>query len=201
MNHQIIFLNGPRRSGKDQAGRFIANEYLASRHRKFAGPMKECLRRFFNIGDTLWEGLEGKGSTALKLQPLPELFGRSWVETLIWFSEEVMKPTYGNDLFGQLMVEDLQKTTAASLTYITDCGFREEVLPVVAAYGAENCHMFQLFRPDCSFAGDSRGYLQMSDFPKLGSWQMIQNCHEKLMYRIQILSRVNKIMGIGKSYE
>jgi len=199
--HQIILMNGPRRSGKDTAANWIMKEILQSRHVKVAGSMKQALRVMFNLPDLLWKDLEGNYSSALKLQPLPGLFGYSWVETLIWYSEVVMKPRYGNSVFIDILAEELIAPTSSILTVVSDCGFKEEVIVLANTFGAENIHVFQLFRDNHTFAGDSREYVAQEDCPPLVNWYTVRNDYDKAMYRIQILTRVNKILGIVKSYD
>ena len=199
--HQVIFINGPRRSGKDTAAGFIVHEWLNVRHKKFAGVMKQTLRALFSLSDEQWKQFEQSPSGQSKLLKMPQLQNMSWVEALIWFSEDVMKPRFGADIFGKLLVEDMRNPTSTALTVISDCGFVEEVIPVCKAYGANNCHMFQLFRPDFSFAEDSRSYLAKEDLPPEMNWHVIQNMHDKDMYRRQILIRTNKILGTDRIFD
>jgi len=199
--HQVIFLNGPRRSGKDQAAKYIIAEFISVRHKKFAGIMKRALKEFFGIKEDLWKRLEHEGSGQLKLQPLPELLGMSWVEALIWFSEEVMKPKFGSDVFGQLLAREMIGPTSNYLTVISDSRFTEEALPVVEAYGPTNCHVFQLFRDDLTFMGDTGSYMCATDFPAGVTFWRIDNIHELSMYRRQILIRTNKVLGQENTYD
>ena len=141
--HKIILINGPRRSGKDTAARHMEIEWPNTRHRKFSGGMKAAMKAQFAITEELWKELEVGPSSPAKEQPRPEFFGMSWRELLIWFSEEVMKPKFGNDVFGKLMVQELMKHTPAPYTVMSDCGFIEEVLPVINAMGAKNCYVFR----------------------------------------------------------
>jgi hypothetical protein len=198
--HQIIFINGPRHSGKDTAGRIIMKEWFNCRHRKFAGPLKAACAAAFGIEERLLHDLEAEGSM-LKLEPRPEFFGMSWVDALIWFSEECMKPKFGNEVFGRLMVHELQKPTGAPFTIITDSGFATEAFPVVRAFGVQNCHVFRLYREGKTFVGDSRGYLLEHDLPDSLHFVDIQNVHEMKMFRIQVLRRVDQIMGREMQYD
>lgn len=199
--HQVIFINGPRKSGKDTAVKFATYEFVNIRHKKFAGSMKRALKEFFGISDALWKDLEHAESGPLKLTPLPDLFGMTWVEALIWFSEEVMKPKFGADVFGKLLAREMKQPTSARLTMISDCGFVQEVGAVVAQFGAKNCHVFQLFRPDHSFHGDSRSYLDAADLPRDVTWHQINNHYEQDMFRRQICMRVNKILGMDRTFD
>lgn len=198
--HQVIFINGPRKSGKDTAVRFAEREFIDIRHKKFAGSMKRALATYFGISDALYKDLEHAESGPLKLTPLPDLFGMTWVETLIWFAEEVMKPKFGSDVFGKLLAKELRQPTSTRLTMISDCRFVQEVAPVVAAFGPRNCHVFQLFREGYTFDGDSGGYLAFEDLPREVTWYQINNHLELDMYRRQICIRVNKILGFNREF-
>lgn len=199
--HQVIFINGPRKSGKDTAVKFATQEFINIRHKKFAGSMKRALKEYFAISDALWKDLEQTDSGQLKLTPLPDLFGLSWVEALIWFSEEVMKPKFGSDVFGRVLAREMRQPTSARLTMISDCRFGEEVAAVVAAFGAKNCHVFQLFRDGYTFAGDTGRYLDATDFAPGITWHTINNNFEQDMYRRQICMRVNKILGMDRTFD
>jgi hypothetical protein len=199
--HQVIFINGPRRSGKDTATNHIVSEWVNVRHKKLASPMKRALREFFNLPNALWKALEMEASGPLKLEPLPELLGMSWVEALIWFSEEVMKPKFGEDVFGRLMVQEMHQPHPAPLTVISDSRFGSELVPVAKAFGAQNCHVFQLFREGHTFAGDTGSYLDATDLPAGVTFWGIENQYEPSMFRRQILIRDNKILGMERTYD
>jgi len=198
--HQYIFVNGPRRSGKDTAVRFINKEWLNVRHRKFATPLKEACASLFGVSPTLLKELEREGSV-LKTEPCDLFFGKSWVEVLIWLSEEVMKPKFGPTVFGDLMATNLCAFTATPFTVISDCGFVSEVLPVIKLFGVRNCHVIRLFRPGHTFEGDSRQYLFENDAPIGLNILDLHNTYDLPMFRIQVLRRIDRIMGREKEYD
>lgn len=200
--HQYIFLNGPPGSGKDLAVKFILKEYpVEARHMKFSGVLKAAARAMFLVGEDLWAELEKEGSQAAKDKERAEFFGMSWRQVLIWLSEDAMKPAFGLDVFGQLMAKQLQQRTGTEFTVISDCGFAAEVHPCIKAVDPRNCHLVQLHREGCTFEGDSRSYLNPDDLPLRTSYYTLFNNHEKMMYRVQVLSRVNKILGGSRTYD
>ena len=192
--HQIIFLNGPRHSGKDTAYEFIAKEYLNVRHRKFAGPLKAAAKAMFNLTDPEFKELEATGNKK-KIQPNSLFFGMSWVEVLIWLSEEVMKPKFGSAIFGGLMLTELAKQTAARFTVITDSGSEHEALPVINVCGPENCHVIRMYRPGYSFAGDSRSYIFENNVPVGLNIYELHNEHEFDIFKAQVLRLTKIILG------
>lgn len=198
--HQIIFLNGPPKSGKDTAVRFILKEWLNVRHRKFASPLKAACAGLFGIEGELLKELEAEGSP-IKNEPRPELFGHTWREALIWLSEKCMKPHYGKDVFGQLMANELLKPTPSRFTVISDAGFPDEAMPVMKRFGIQNCHLFRIYREGYTFNGDSRNYWFENDLPNDLHIEDIHNEYELSMFRIQVLRRVDKIMGREMVYD
>ena len=77
---------------------------------------------------------------------------------LIYISENVMKPHFGNDYFGQksahLVIHDKENDTFA----FSDGGFPEE-LEVMFQYPEIKVVLVRLHRKDCDFSKDSRDYL------------------------------------------
>ncbi len=162
MTHKIIFLNGPPRSGKDTAGGLIAREFGARLY-KMSRPLKGALRELFNIStSTAMNTLE-----AHKDERVVDMFMSaggdilSWREVQISLSEEWIKPTFGQDILGRLALRNLSGLTGTDYTVFTDTGFRAECIPIIDAYGADNCLLIHLGRKDCSFDGDSRGYIAL----------------------------------------
>jgi hypothetical protein len=186
---QIIFMNGPPESGKDTAALFIYEAYSHARMAKFAALLKETARVMFNLSHREVQELE---KHANKNTRRPEFRGMSWRETLIWISEDVVKPKLGIDYFGVQLCKQLSEPTACDITAISDSGFRHEALPIIEHFGPENCHLFHIRRTGCTFKNDSRGYWE----DKRVQTHVIDNRHTRDMFRVQILSRTDKILGV-----
>lgn len=196
--HQVFLLNGPPRCGKDTAALHLMNFYSNLRHRKMSAPLKDAIHRMFMLShDTITE-LELPGNNALKDVPRLDLLGMSYRQALIWMSEECMKPRFGIDVFGKIMVNELQKPTAAPFTVISDSGFKDEALPIIKRYGANNVHLFRILRPGCDFGGDSRSYWELEDACQ---FQIIDNRFDRRLFGIDILRRVDAIMKVERVYE
>jgi hypothetical protein len=71
------------------------------------------------------------------------------------------KPLFGSDIFGQLLLRDLQAPTNAAFTVVSDSGFIDELMPLRKQYGIKNIYVLKLTRSGTSYAGDSRGYLDL----------------------------------------
>lgn len=194
MNHQVILFNGPPRSGKDTAALFIIEDYERARTLKFAQPLKSAVAALFDLSFDFLRRMEAPGSDE-KNNPQPLLGGMSWRDACIWMSERCAKPALGDDFFGRAMVTRMRESTSCDVTIITDCGFQDEVLPVINAFGEANCHLFRLHREGCHYNNDSRGYIFTRRSPPALHIEDIRNNHDRDMFKIQILRRFNKIMG------
>lgn len=88
-------------------------------------------------------------------------------EMLIHVSEDVLKPLFGQDVFGKAAVKYLKSRTEdlTDPVVISDCGFVDEMFPIINFFGKENCHVIKVKRPGYNFGGDSRSYV---DIEKLG---------------------------------
>ncbi len=186
--HKILLFNGPRRSGKDTAFNFIYKNLPVVRHRKFAAPLKMACAAMFDVSKEHLKALEALGST-IKTVPDDRFMGRSWVELLMWMSEICMKNEFGSDIMGRLMVTELQKPTSAPLTVITDCGFKEEAMPLIDAFGKENVSVVKLLRPGYTFEGDSRDYI-----PHEFITHFIDNRFDLELFERQVMRVVRRVL-------
>ncbi len=193
--HQIVFVNGPRHSGKDTFAVYAEKHLLNVRKAKFAEALKLGCKHLFNIDDATYREFEEIGSK-MKLEPRPELFGMSWVDTLIMASEQWMKPSLGNGAFGYILANKLAHRTIAPCTIVTDCGFEHEILPVVTRFGAECCHLVRLHRPGFTFAGDSRGYVFLDNdrLPTGMTAYDIDNDDQIDIFELKVQRVMNKIL-------
>lgn len=156
---KVALLNGPPRAGKDTlAGLLCLRGWT---HMKFAAPLKAVASRMSGLPFFTDETALGH----LKDKPHDGLRGKTPRQFLIALSEQFYKPLYGVDIFGQMAVERLKCAPKMSgdepLVVFSDCGFRDEVLPVVRYVGKSNCLIVRLERQGCDFSSDSRGYLHV----------------------------------------
>lgn len=143
---RAVFLNGPPGCGKDYAASVLVPKKARF---KFAAPIKKVVGELTGAS-TAW--LEENKAT-----PSP-LFDMTYREMMISVSEHWMKPVFGPDIFGRLLLRQLAGN-AFPLIAISDAGFLEEVNAVAAHLGPENCFLFRIRRPGCDFAYDSRSYI------------------------------------------
>ena len=82
-------------------------------------------------------------------------------EALIHVSEEVIKPEYGEDYYGQKVVYKIQNSPERYV-FLSDGGFKSEVTPLLDK--GYNVHIVKLERSEATFEGDSRTLLNEDDF-------------------------------------
>lgn len=153
---KIILLNGPPGCGKDTAAQAIVlNTVYGGRHMKFATPLKEGTHAMYGMVGAHRDHFE-----AVKDMPRPEFFGQTPRQAYIKASEEWMKPSFGKDIYTKLAIQAIKKEPHGRLFVFSDCGFREEVLPLIEWARPENVLLIRLHREGCTFDGDSREYVE-----------------------------------------
>lgn len=165
---EIILLNGPPYAGKDLFGSMLLNVF------------KEANRKavIMKFDDPLTKGIEGLlGMTQTMLEPSkddPIFPGEktSYRQLKIHLSEEVMKPFFGEGIFGRLLAQRIKAHGAADYYIVTNSGFNCELPPLEQAFGAEHLHVVRIDRPGHTFDGDSREYVEP---PTGASFYPIQN--------------------------
>ncbi|EDW9075432.1 hypothetical protein AV691_004286 [Salmonella enterica subsp. enterica serovar 4,[5],12:i:-] len=92
-----------------------------------------------------------------KEKPHDFLMGMTCRQFMIWISEEVIKPKFGDDYFGKRFDEIAKESDYPVIC--TDGGFTDEVIALIEA-----CHevkMCRLHRRGYSFKNDSRDYIRL----------------------------------------
>jgi len=180
---KVVLFNGPPKSGKDTAVSACLKEfdkhYIHGEKQpehafgdwnpyvyKFAEPLKKAAISLIG-GDPERSNIENQ---QYKNTPQEDFFGEVPRDVLISLSEYFAKPLWGNNFFGRVAVNRLRRFSelnpigaAQTVVLISDCGFKEEVMPVREFVGADNVLLVRISRPDCNFDGDSRSYLHGLD--------------------------------------
>ena len=157
---KIVLLNGPPRCGKDTAAGFLCDRLRGIEH-KCADPLRNAVPAMFGMALTDWR----HAYLHAKETPHPALQNLSPRQAMIWLSEQVMKPTFGEDIFGRIATTALRARLAVydganPLVLISDSGFESEIVPMAEAFGAENMLLLRIQRPGHTFAGDSRSFIR-----------------------------------------
>lgn len=149
----IIVLNGPPRCGKDTIAGLIRQRLKLCVEFKMSMIMKRYIPDIFGLTDVQRRAVE-----LHKDEPEGIFNGMTWREVQISFSEDWMKPKFGRDIFGRLAAQRM-KGLIANHIVVSDSGFDEELAPVIQAFGAKHIVLWRIYRPNCSFDNDSRGYV------------------------------------------
>lgn len=167
---KIIFLNGAPGSGKDTSADVLM-KYLWDSHRyhpyhlKFATPLKKAAHALFGLSHEADDSFEGR-----KELGIIDFAGYSPREIYIAVSEQLAKPLWGKDFFGKIfmrqvkfhrkMIRELCRDDYRELVVVcSDCGFLEEIIPSIEAFGAKNCLLIRIERDGCDFKNDSRSFV------------------------------------------
>ena len=178
---KIVIFNGPPSSGKDTICKHLmdygchvmhygcinSNSYFV--HEKFAKPLKDGNRAIFDLTDEEFDLYDN--DPIAKNERCERFSGKSWRDVNIMLSENYFKPNFGKSIFGDLLSKRIQnkinmnkilRWTKEPTFIISDGGFREELESVVAKFNPKDVYVIKLFREGCSFAGDSRNYIDTS---------------------------------------
>lgn len=173
---KIVFVNGPPRAGKDTVGEILCRHGAGRRLiQKFAFEVKERTHAAFRIVDETGRPVPHDYFEQQKEVPLDCFLGLTPRQAYIAFSEQFMKPIFGEKIFGSLLAKRLELTLLAAQQKkgfrhvpdaftITDSGFMPEALPIVEMFDPEHCTLIRVHRRGCDFSNDSRGYIDLAQF-------------------------------------
>lgn len=161
MTVKIIFLNGPPGSGKDFAAYLLKkNRHFQADIFKFADYLKVLTHHVFGLD--VFNANAPDSFEKVKDQERVEFEYMTPRQAYIMVSETMMKPKFGDTIFGNRLVqklrEDLPHGFGTQYVAIADSGFISEAIPVVAEFGHSNCIHIRLARTGYSFINDSRSY-------------------------------------------
>ena len=156
---KVIILNAPPRSGKDKIAKLFED------HHGF--PVVSFKRPMFNIargilGETAYQVFLNVYDSDLKdTRKLDMLGGMTCREFMIWISEDIVKPKFGNKHFGWLMSEVLDEMSEDCDTFIcSDGGFPDEVEALIDF--SHEVHLIRMHREGFDFSNDSRDYIYLT---------------------------------------
>jgi len=158
----IIWFNGPPKSGKDTCANYIRDKLGADYclHIKLADPINNALRGLFShIDEETWIELrESKKDTKVDV-----LMNKSLRDSFISFSEDWAKNFYGPDIFGLIAAETIKLAIKQNKNIHTvvfsDSGFVEELLAIKRVISHANHYLIRIHREGCNYINDSRSYL------------------------------------------
>ncbi|AFK66683.1 deoxynucleoside monophosphate kinase [Colwellia phage 9A] len=156
---KIFLLNSPPDSGKDYAAELL-HEMYGTKHMEFKAPMHKIAMALTGLDSEAYYAIYN--DRVLKENVHPLFLGFSPRDLMIWISEDVCKPQFGEDFFGKPAATGVDVKNG---TVFSDSGFPIEVNPLAEVHGAENIYVVRFNRNGSHFGGDSRDYLQPEDCP------------------------------------
>ena len=189
-NKTVVVFNAPPSSGKDIACQYLRDYFCTGEILAFKDELYKDTAEYFNIDvKDLIEYHKDRNlkefpsimfpkynNHSLKQRALSFLYGvgslfgvRSLMslghyssrEALIHVSEDIVKPTQGNDFYGRKLVETIE-ASSERFVFVADGGFFDEATPLLEA--GYNVYIVQLERNGATFDNDSRKLLSKDDF-------------------------------------
>jgi hypothetical protein len=185
---KIVLLNGPPRCGKDAAAMFLKRHFNVHEI-KMSLPFKRSLPELFCLTHEQIKHLEDT-----KDEPNALFYGLTWREVQISLSENWLKPIFGVDVMGKLLIRRMKQLVGNfDMLVSSDAGFRDEWLPIIRWQGGKNFLLIRIHRDGCSFSNDSRSFIELAD---MGVTEIdLENKYDLEMYEQQVLRHVERWMG------
>lgn len=176
---KVIVFNAPPRAGKEVAAKAVMkvinteDSNLVAYHKEFKDELFKVAANTLGISvEEFIQGYDKRAPEVLGWYPSVEWYKDyksitvrdnkfSQREWLIHISENVIKPSFGKDVFGKMFVNSLPQE---GIIAVSDGGFPEEIQPVIDHVGAENITIVRIHREGCDFSNDSRDYLTQDMF-------------------------------------
>lgn len=158
----IIILNAPAGAGKDTIQQAIADLHEVSQL-SFKKPMFAMAKAM--LGDMGFaEFMDAYNNRERKEKPLDLLHGSSPRQFMIWLSESVIKPHFGDQHFGNLLYDDyiMHENDGYYVGVVSDGGFESETIALINT--GVPVRLVRLHRDGYTFAGDSRDYVSLPDY-------------------------------------
>lgn len=197
---KIVILNGPPRSGKDTMVSAVTGIFpLSIAGLKMAKPLKDACFAALGITDfPIQRAMDNKYKDRAMSEFLPVNSSMTWREFQIHMSEEVMKPLFGKEVFGQIAtarIADMVECTGVKFYLFSDGGFEDELRPLVRKFKAENVLIVRLHREGCDFSLDSRGDLKIAARHLGLQFEELRNDGGVLEATKELISILNDFMG------
>jgi hypothetical protein len=148
-----IIFNGPPSTGKDMVVNKLHDHFgegIIARH-QFKKQLFVATCDHYNLR---MNDFMSCYSEKEKNNPRESLGGLSPRQAMIKVSEDILKPLYGEDYFGQMAAQEIAENR---VNLFSDGGFLEEIKPIDIV--SDNLLIVQLYRKGCTFENDSRSYI------------------------------------------
>ena len=156
---RIVLINAPPRSGKNTLAEMMRTALDDVAVIGFSHHLKRSVHAI-HFGEAGW-AMDPDCFDAIKGEPQEILGGRTWRQEYIRFSEVYIKPQLGEKWFGRQFMSSVH-SCGRSIIGVPDSGFLEEAEEAVHQVGPENVLLVRLHKEGCTYAGDSRTYIDLS---------------------------------------
>lgn len=157
---KIVLLNAPPRAGKNTSASLLQAAFPNCGVIGFSHHLKRMVHGIY-MGHRGWL-LDPDHYDAVKEIPNPNFDGLTPRQAYVHYSENVIKPLHGDEWFGEKFCQTVNDTKYDMIA-VPDSGFRKEAERAVREFGADNMLLIHLYKAGCSYAGDSRGYINLDD--------------------------------------
>ena len=157
LKRKLLLFNGPPRSGKDTAVQYVLDTFDGVAHLKLAGVLKDATHGLYGLAGVPTDYFE-----EVKGEPQDELLGLTPRQAYINVAEKLFKPVHGETVFPELLTKQVVEQNSKVIA-ISDLGFQCELDYFVEKFGAENIVLYKIYRTGCTFANDSREYVEVMD--------------------------------------
>ena len=170
---KLFLVNGPPNSGKDAACEYLSRQYNSTHHTLHTGFKQKlwslaaalyCIDygSFYTLATT-------RTTKEVKIQTIKGMMSPR--DMLIDTSESIIKPNFDKKYFGHALVqyctEQYHKAYKEDslVVFVSDCGFTDEIIAVIedVQLKPEDVVLIKLVREGCSFANDSRSYVNLPE--------------------------------------
>jgi hypothetical protein len=152
----IFLLNGPPRSGKDTAGRFIMFMLQDAYYYKMSRPLKRAVQAIYGFNDQVFRLLEDS-----KDEKTNFLYGITYRQAQIAVFAG-LELRHNSRILSDIAIDAITHGVIHSHTVITDCGMTPEAQHLVDHFGKKKVCLIKLERPGCDFEHDIREYVDIN---------------------------------------
>lgn len=158
LSPKIVVMNGPKGSGKDAAADYMVSQMTHLQKFEFKERLIEIICSTYGLTKREWAQLVQRD---YKEKPCNALWGRSPREAYVFVAEEVIKPNFGEHIFGRLTGA---QAINHQISIVSDGGYKEEIEALLEFYTPEDILVVRVHRPGYEFTNEGRYYLQEEMF-------------------------------------
>lgn len=207
-NIQIFLLNGPIGCGKDTVARMmkaalndqvVAHDVehsprIMAETIKFADPLRVAMQPFVGpllcnyarpVDEALWN------SKLEELKPEKLWDDKTVRDCMISLSEDWAKKFFNKGILGDILADKislLADREKHNVFFVSDSGFKEEAEVLVNTFGEDAVELVHITRRGCTYAGDSRGYIEAPDIGLTKDCEYLMNNRDTLCLYADALS-------------